>query len=134
MAGYSTTPLWRKLGFKPGHRVRTSNAPGNYAALVAGHPPAVLISGNIRKDIAIWHFFSKSAGQLEASLPVMLRSIRRDGMIWVSWPKKASGVPSTINEDTVRRHALPLGLVDVKVCAVDDTWSALKLVIRKENR
>lgn len=134
MAGYSTTPLWRKLGIKAGHRVRVSHAPGNYAELIAGYPPAVVISGNIRKDIDIWHFFSSSAPQLEARLPVMLRSIRQDGMIWVSWPKKSSGVPSTITEDTVRQHALPLGLVDVKVCAVDDTWSALKLVIRRENR
>ena len=64
----------------------------------------------------------------------MMRGIRQHGMIWVSWPKKASGVPSTVTEDVVRRIALPLGLVDVKVCAVDETWSALKLVIRKELR
>jgi len=134
MAGYSGTPLAKKLGCKPGHRVRTSNAPDNYLELVSPRPDDVLISGALRKDIDIWHFFTKSESALLAKLPGMKAAIRQDGMIWVSWPKKASKVPTDMTEDVVRRHALPIGLVDVKVCAVDDVWSGLKLVIRKEFR
>lgn len=134
MAGYSGTPLAKKLGFKAGFRIRTSNAPANYDKLVSPRPVDVLISTAIRADIDIWHFFTRSESELREKLPKMMAAIRQDGMIWVSWPKKASGVASDITEDTVRRLALPLGLVDVKVCAVDDVWSALKLVIRKELR
>ena len=134
MAGYSGTPLAKKLGFKPGHRVRTSNAPDNYLDLVSPRPDGVKISATLRKDIDIWHFFTKSEAVLEAALPKMRSAVRQDGMIWVSWPKKASKVPTDVTEDVIRRHALPIGLVDVKVCAVDDVWSGLKLVIRKELR
>jgi hypothetical protein len=134
MAGYSSTPLARKLGFKEGHRVRTSNAPGDYLTLVSPRPEGVTISGSIRKNIDIWHIFTWSKSELESRLPDMMHAIHPDGMIWVSWPRKSSGVSSTIVEDTIRQVALPLGLVDIKVCAVDDTWSGLKLVIRKEMR
>lgn len=134
MAGYSTTPLAKKLGFKIYSRVRISNAPDNYLELVAAGSVGVTISNKIRKNIDIWHIFTCSEAQLQARLPDMMRTIRQNGMIWVSWPKKSSGVASTVTEDTVRRLALPLGLVDVKVCAVDEIWSALKLVIRKELR
>lgn len=134
MAGYSGTPLAKKLGFKPSCRVRTSNAPDNYLDLVSPRPDGVKISGALRKDIDIWHFFTKSEAELEALLPTMKLAIRQDGMIWVSWPKKTSKVPTDVTEDVVRRYALPIGLVDVKVCAVDDVWSGLKLVIRKELR
>jgi hypothetical protein len=134
MVGHSGTPLARKLGFKEGHRVRTSNAPSDYLKLVSPRPERVTISGSIRKNVDIWHFFTKSRAELESRLPDMMRAIHPDGMIWVSWPKKSSGVPSTVIEDTIRQVALPLGLVDIKVCAVDDTWSGLKLVIRKELR
>ena len=133
-AGYSGTPLAKKLGFKEGYRVRTTAAPADYLALVSPRPDDVLISASIRKNIDLWHFFSSSYKELETQLPRMMSTIKRDGMIWVSWPKKASGVPSTITEDLIRTAALPLGLVDVKVCAVDETWSGLKLVIRKELR
>lgn len=134
MAGYSGTPLAKKLGIKPGFRVRTSNAPGNYLDLIDPYPANATISGAIRKDIDIWHFFTRSARELQRALPAIMETIRQDGMIWVSWPKKASKVATDITEDTVRKVALPLGLVDVKVCAVDETWSGLKLVIRKELR
>ena len=134
MAGYSGTPLAKKLGFRAGHRVRTSNAPADYLALVSPRPDDVVISAALRKDIDIWHFFAKAEVALKKALPAMRSAIRQDGMIWISWPKKASQVPTDMTEDVVRRHALPLGLVDVKVCAVDDVWSGLKLVIRKELR
>ena len=133
-SGYSGTPLANKLGIKPGHRLRTSKAPHNYAKLIDPVPDDVTISTRFSKDIDIWHFFSNSADELDVALPRMMQGIRQNGMIWVSWPKKASRVPSDITEDTVRELALPLGLVDIKVCAVDDVWSGLKLVIRKELR
>jgi hypothetical protein len=134
MAGYSATPLAKKLGFKEGSRVRLLRPPKNYAELVSPHPANVHLSKTLRKDIDIVHVFSKSAKQLAGDLPRLMLKIRQDGMIWASWPKKASGVKTDITEDTIRSIALPLGLVDVKVCAVDDTWSGLKLVIRKELR
>lgn len=134
MAGYSGTPLAKKLGIKPGFRVRTSNAPDHYLELIDPYPEDATISGAIRKDIDLWHFFTSSACELRRALPAIMEAIRQDGTIWVSWPKKASKVPTDITEDTVRKLALPLGLVDVKVCAVDETWSGLKLVIRKELR
>lgn len=84
--------------------------------------------------VDLYHLFTRSRRELASRLPAAMASIRQNGMIWVSWPKKASGVTSDVAEDDVRRIALPLGLVDVKVCAVDDTWSGLKLVIRRENR
>lgn len=134
MAGYSGTPLAKKLDFKAGFRVRTSNAPDNYLDLVSPRPEGVQISAVLRKEIDIWHFFTKSESALKTALPKMKSAIRQDGMIWVSWPKKAARVATDMSEDVVRRHALPIGLVDVKVCAVDDVWSGLKLVIRKELR
>ena len=92
------------------------------------------ISDRIRKDIDIFHFFTKSRSELSSSLPKMMSMIRQNRMIWVSWPKKTSGVKTDVTEGVIREVALPLGLVDVKVCAVDATWSGLKLVIRKELR
>ena len=133
MAGYSGTPLWKKLGIKAGYRVRTTHAPPNYRQLL-GETPEATISSRITRNIQIWHLFTASYKELQAVLPGMLQAIDADGMIWVSWPKKSSGVPSTVTEDSIREIALPLGLVDIKVCAVDETWSGLKLVIRKELR
>ncbi len=133
-AGYSGTPLGKKLGLKPGHRVRVSNAPDDYPSLLAPVPEGVVLSARLRQDIDLWHLFTRRRAELERLLPKALEQIRRDGMIWVSWPKRASGVATDITEDTIREVALPMGLVDVKVCAVDATWSGLKLVIRKHLR
>jgi len=134
MAGYSGTPLAKKLGIGPGSRVRTRNAPTGYGALVAPLPEGVKISPRLRSDVDICHIFTKSARELARDLPALKALVREDGCIWVSWPKRASGVVSDVTEDTVREVALPLGLVDIKVCAVDATWSGLKLVIRRELR
>lgn len=134
MAGYSGTPLAKKLGFREGCRVRITNAPADYLRLVTPRPGKVTISPGIRSGIDIWHLFTKTAAELRGRLPKAINAIRPDGMIWVSWPKRASGVATDVTEDTIRAAALPLGLVDVKVCAVDETWSGLKLVIRKELR
>ena len=97
-------------------------------------PEDVVISARLHAPVDLRHIFSRSCAELRKQLAASLNEIRQDGMIWVSWPKKSSGVSSEITEDVVRELALPLGLVDVKVCAVDETWSGLNLVIRRENR
>lgn len=132
--GYSGTPLWKKLGIKPGTRVKTKNAPDDYLKLIAPIPDNVIVSSRLRIDVNIWHLFTTSKTEMHRTLLAAKAEIQQDGMIWVSWPKKTSGVASEVMESTVREVALPMGLVDVKVCAVDDTWSGLKLVIRKELR
>lgn len=131
MAGYSGTPLIKKLGIKAGFLMHTVNAPAHYSDLLDELPVGVVEAGN---ECNFIHAFYIERLDLETQLPILMGKIKRDGMIWVSWPKKASKVPTTITEDTIRDVALPLGLVDVKVCAVDDVWSALKLMIRKELR
>lgn len=132
--GYSDTPLIRKLGIKSSYRVKTKNAPDNYLQLLAPVPDGVHISARIKGNIDIWHVFTSSRRELNTVLAAACSDMKQDGAIWVSWPKRSSGVVSEITEGTVREEAFPLGLVDVKVCAVDNTWSALKLVIRKELR
>ncbi len=132
--GYSGTPLAKKLGIKSGHRVRTVGAPAHYDALLAPIPEGAHVSARLRGQADLWHVFVTSRAKLTSEVERALGAIPPDGAIWVSWPKKSSGVPTDVTEDTVREVALPLGLVDVKVCAVDETWSGLKLVIRKELR
>jgi hypothetical protein len=114
--------------------VKPRNAPPDYKDLVAPLPAGVLLSSRLRRDIDVWHVFVTSRRDLARELGSGLGEIKQNGAIWVSWPKKSSGVRSDVTEDTVRELALPLGLVDVKVCAVDDVWSGLKLVIRKALR
>lgn len=134
MAGYSGTPLARKLGIKSGHTILLESAPDDYDALVAPLPEGVRRADKPGTDVDLYHLFTPSRGKLQASLQVYRDAMRPDAVIWVSWPKKSSGVHSEITEDVIRDVALPMGLVDVKVCAVDETWSGLKLVLRKENR
>ena len=134
MAGYSGTPLAKKLGIKPGSTLHTVHPPANYLALVAPLPENVTVSRGMMEDLDLVHLFTKTRAELIELLALYKTKIKQNGSIWVSWPKKTSGIPSEITEDTVREIALPLGLVDIKVCAVDETWSGLKLVIRKENR
>ncbi len=133
-AGYSGTPLAQKLGLKPGMRAWFLNMPDSVRAEIErdATPLELLASSDPPVDLA--HIFVTSCAVLDCELRMLLPLIARDGIIWVSWPKKASKVPTDITEDVVRALALPLGLVDVKVCAVDATWSGLKLVIRKELR
>lgn len=133
-AGYSGTPLVKKLGMKAGFRVRTKNAPADYLSMVEPLPEGVKVSAGLKAPFDMVHYFTKSRSELAQHLPAFLGSIQQAGMIWVSWPKRASGVQSDVTEDVIRDVALPLGLVDIKVCAVDDVWSGLKLVIRRENR
>jgi len=134
VAGYSGTPLAKKLGIKQGSRLLAVNAPTEYAALLEPLPENVIFAHAGTAELDVVHVFTKSRVELIKLIDRYKTKIKQDGAIWVSWPKKASGIPTEVTEDTVREVALPLGLVDIKVCAVDETWSGLKLVIRKENR
>lgn len=134
MAGYSKTPLVKKLGIKAGFVLLVVNPPPDYAALIAPLPPDVTILSRPAAEVDMIHVFSQSRADLTAAVETFVAHIRQNGMIWISWPKKSSRVPTDITEDVIREIILPLGLVDVKVCAVDDVWSGLKVVIRKENR
>lgn len=132
--GYSGTPLAKKLGIKAGDNVLTVNAPPGYAELLAPLPDAVTFLEKELPNADLVHIFTNSRDELFSELARCSRLIKQNGTIWVSWYKRASKLPTEITEDNVREAAFPLGLVDVKVCAVDDKWSGLKLVIRRENR
>ena len=133
MAGYSGTPLAKKLGIKPATKLFTVAAPGHYDGLLAPLPDDVK---RVRKidDADVAHFFVTARARLDKELRAAVPKMKQDAAIWISWPKKSSRVETDITEDTVREVALPLGLVDIKVCAVDEVWSGLKLVIRKQLR
>jgi Protein of unknown function (DUF3052) len=133
-AGYSGTPLAKKLGITEGRRVVARHAPANYAQLLGRLPAGVVLAKSVTQTTDVVHVFSDRKAALEQELKALRTSIKPDGVVWVSWPKKASKVPTDITEDTIREVALPLGFVDVKVCAVSEVWSGLKLVIRKELR
>jgi hypothetical protein len=133
-SGYSGTPLAQKLGIKSGFTVLTLHAPDNYAELLGDPYDIKIIADQPAGRPDIVHFFTNSRDELFEKLADLRNVIRQDGTIWVSWYKKAAKLPTEITEDTVRDAAFPLGLVDIKVCAVDENWSGLKLVIRKENR
>jgi hypothetical protein len=134
MAGYSGTPLVKKLGIKEGGRVFVANPPPSFEGTLGALPDGARFVDRIDATTDVVHVFESSRAALEKQLRAALKKIRPDATIWVSWPKKASKVATDITEDVVRDVALPMGLVDVKVCAVDEVWSGLKLVIRKENR
>lgn len=134
MSGYSGVPLAAKLGIKEGSRVFLVNAPKEYRKLVAPLPPGARFVAGPASGADMVHVFSRERWRLDGVLRALRPELRQDVAIWVSWPKKASKVPTDITEDTVRQIALPLGLVDTKVCAVDDVWSGLKLVIRRALR
>lgn len=133
MAGYSGTPLARKLGVTDDTTILAIGAPKNYTALLAPLPEGARIS--VRSSTPRFvHLFTASRDELDTRLRQLRDTVDQDGVVWVSWPKKSAKVATDITEDTIRAVALPLGFVDVKVCAVDETWSGLKLVIRKELR
>lgn len=134
MAGYSGRPLAKKLGIKPGETVVAINPPANYRRLLVGLPPGAKFSDQAKADFDFAHLFVSERRQLQKRMPILRKRIADTGVIWISWPKKSSGVETDITEDTIRDVALPLGLVDTKVCAVDEIWSGLKLMVRRENR
>lgn len=134
MPGYSGTPLVRKLGIQPNERIIAIGAPEHYEQLLDGLPEGATIGNHVTSDANFIHLFVTKRADLEERLEISRGKLHDAGVLWVSWPKKSSGVPTDVTEDTIREVALPLGYVDVKVCAVDDTWSGLKLMIRRENR
>ena len=133
-AGYSGTPLAKKLGIKNGSVIRLINPPAHYFSLFDEMPADVRISSDKKTKKNLVHYFTRKADQLQADLPSLREEIAPDGMVWVSWPKKTSKLASGLTEDVVRKLALQNGLVDVKVCAVDEDWSGLKLVIPLKDR
>jgi hypothetical protein len=133
-AGYSGTPLAQKLGIKPGFRLRLYNPPADYFRLLGELPGNIKVVKEKTSRKNIIHYFTKEFKELQGDILSLKNEIEKDGMIWISWPKKASKQPTDITEDRIRDLALGNGLVDVKVCAVDDTWSGLKLVIPVKER
>ena len=134
MTGYSGKPLAVKLGIKPGMVMQAVHAPADYRDLLAPLPDGARIAAGRRGAADLVHHFATSKAELAKSLQAYRRSLAAETPVWVSWPKKAAGVATDITEDTIRAIALPLGYVDVKVCAVSETWSGLKLVVRRGQR
>lgn len=133
-AGYSGTPLARKLGIAAASRVLLVGAPDELAGWLAPLPAGVVFEARPGPGIDLAHVFVTRREELAAQLAALRGTLRPDAALWISWPKKASKLPTTVTEDTIRELALPLGFVDVKVCAVSEVWSGLKLVVRKELR
>jgi len=133
-AGYSGTPLAKKLGIKQGFSVYVCSPPPGYEALLAPLPPNVTLGSRYRANSDLVHVFVVERDRLVKELTALRSKLNTQTPVWVSWPKKASKVPTTVTEDVIREVALPMGYVDVKVCAVSEIWSALKLVVRKELR
>lgn len=134
MAGYSGTPLAAKLGINAGTEIYVVGAPDDYLNLVGPLPEDAKVAARPSSDTDLVHIFSSRKAELAKALKAYRSKLKPTAVVWVSWPKKSAKVPTDITEDTVRELALPLGFVDVKVCAVTDIWSGLKLVVRKELR
>jgi hypothetical protein len=134
MPGYSGTPLAKKLGIKPAMTLAAIDAPREYRSWLGDLPPGVRIVAAADGKIEAVHLFVTSRAVLRKKLAVFRKRLEPAGFVWVSWPKKSSKVETDITEDTIREVALPIGFVDIKVCAVTDVWSGLKLVIRKSER
>ena len=135
MAGYSKTPLVRKLGLKPGHRFYTLNEPNYYRSLLGELPEGVEVQSNLSTvELDFIHVFFKDVEELESQIENLKKALSKHGMLWVSWPKKASKVVTTLSDGIVRDIGLHAGLVDTKKCAIDEIWSGLKFVYRLKDR
>jgi hypothetical protein len=134
MAGYSGTPLPRKLGIKEGHRVAFPGAPEGFEATLGPLPDGVTVRARARGPLDVIVFFAVRRAELERRFAGLMGAIERDGGLWIAWPKRSSGVATNLTEDAVREIGLSNGLVDNKVCAIDDTWSGLRLVYRLADR
>ena len=134
MAGYSGTPLAKKLGIMEGHRLAFPNEPGGFRALLGELPDGAVVRDRARGPLDVIVFFTKSRAELERRLPALRRAMDRAAGLWIAWPKRASGVETDVTEDVARELGLANKLVDNKVCAIDDTWSGLRLVIRLRDR
>jgi Protein of unknown function (DUF3052) len=132
--GYSGTPLIKKLGFKDGMEILVENPPPEYLDWLGKLPQGACVIQKMGSNIAAAHIFCYEKSKLLASLTKLRKKLAQEGFVWVSWPKKSSKVPTDITEDVIREIALPMGFVDIKVCAVSEVWSGLKLVIRKSER
>ncbi|WP_199118477.1 DUF3052 family protein [Pedobacter sp. ASV28] len=130
--GYSGTPLAKKLGIKEHFKLLLINTPAHYFDLLVDLPKILEINESSPQDLI--HYFTKQLSELDRELPFLKSQIKDNGMIWISWPKKSAKVPTDLTEDLIREIAIKNGLIDVKVCAVDEIWSGLKLVIPVKNR
>lgn len=133
-AGYSGTPLPKKLGIKPGFRCVFPGAPADFAETLGELPEDVTVLARPGKDLDCVVLFTKKRADLERRFSALAKKLTPAGMLWVAWPKKASGVPTDVSDSVVRGHGLEQGLVDNKVCAIDNTWSGLRFVIRVADR
>jgi hypothetical protein len=133
-AGYSGTPLVKKLGLHPGAKLCVLNAPFDYRSLIAPWPDDATLHADADRTTDLVHLFVRERARLAGELARLRKRLRDDAVLWVSWPKKGAAISGDVSENVVRELALPLGWVDVKVCAVDAVWSALKLVVRRELR
>ena len=133
-AGYSGKPLAQKLGIRPNERVVARNPPAHYLDLLGELPAGAVVSDRLISGSVFVHLFVTRRAELEKELAKLRTKLDEAGVLWISWPKKASKVATDITEDTIREVALPLGFVDVKICAVDEIWSGLKLMVRRTNR
>lgn len=134
MAGYSGTPLEHKLGIKPGFAVYPIGAPKDYRTWLGELSDVSFVTKPPKGGTDMVHLFVTLLAELDRQLPMARRAMKADGMLWVSWYKKSAKIPSDVTEDAIRNRALKTDLVDVKVCAVTDVWSGLKLVVRKKLR
>lgn len=132
--GYSGTPLPKKLGFSETTRLAVLHGPSDYLSIVGAVPDGLQVTAELGASTNLVHLFVTERERLAAELARLRKALNPEAVIWVSWPKKASKVPTTVTEDVIREVALPLWFVDVKVCAVTEVWSGLKLVVRKELR
>jgi len=132
--GYSGTPLAKKLGIKGDFHIDLINAPEYYLSLFTDLPANLYFENDKDSKVDLIHFFTKSQEEYKSIVPQLKTRIKSNGSIWISWPKKSSKVPADITEDIIRNFALQIGLVDIKVCAVDEIWSGLKLVIPVKDR
>jgi hypothetical protein len=133
-AGYSGTPLPKKLGITESARVALIGAPPEYESLLGVLPVGAKLGATLSRKTNLVHVFVTQREELAVHLARLRRKLRDDAAVWVSWPKKTSRVATTVTEDVIRELALPMGFVDIKVCAVSEVWSGLKLVVRKELR
>jgi hypothetical protein len=134
MAGYSGTPLAQKLGIKDGHRLAFPGAPEGFESLLGELPPGAEVRSRARGPLDVIVFFTKSGAELRRRLPALRRAMSPAAGLWIAWPKRASGVSTDMTEDMARDLGYANALVDNKVCAIDDTWSGLRLVIRLQDR
>jgi hypothetical protein len=133
-AGYSGTPLPKKLGIPTSGRALFVGAPEHFATLVGPLPPALEVVKRASQALDYIHVFTMREADLQRRLADLVPKLAKNGTMWISWPKKSSGVATDVTEDVIRKHALRAGVVDVKVCAVDETWSGLKLMYRLKDR